>query len=173
MRNSFVGLLILLLILNGCAGLDVEYVADDNTARGIRYYQSAPFLLVHTDNEGGLSSSVIYLPDLKKKFSIKPYNYLASNKLTLTFANGTLSKATNTADATAVPKAVVASLETVAQAAIAAMNLREPKDEEKVPSPYLFRIFQDTNGDWKLLGGPGMSGGKILQIDTKVSKPAE
>ena len=149
---------VVLLVITGCAGLDVTAInteADDNMARGFRYYESAPFLLVHTDNKGGLTSKVIYLPDLKKKRSLRPYNHLASNEATLTFDKGMLTGAKAVVDETVIPKAVVASLEKVATALITAANGEETAEDHLVPAPYLFRVTKNSSGEWILPGGQG------------------
>ncbi len=104
--------------LIGCAGLEVEPVlnaAADKAARGFRYYRSAPFLLVYTDNKGGLQTKLLYLPDPTRKMSVRPYNCLASNKATLVFDKGRLTQAKTEIDETAIPSAVITSLEKVAK----------------------------------------------------------
>jgi hypothetical protein len=142
----------LVLLLVSCAGLKVSGVTDDNAERGIRYYESSPYLLVHTDNEGGLTTELIYLPDLSKKMSARPYNYLANSSTTLNFKNGVLSSAETKVDETAVPKAILGAIETAAMAVLAA---DEPKGElHQVPPPYLFKIVFEGK-DIKLKGGPG------------------
>jgi hypothetical protein len=174
--NKVLSIIVLFILIVGCAGVTTELVPDDKDkeANGIRYYQAVPFLLVHTDNEGGLTTELLYLPDLTQKFSIKPYNFLAKNDTTLTFTNGMLDQSTNIIDTTVIPKAVISSLEKVAVAAVnAAFNTGAPPDSTQVPPPYLFKVVR-TNGEWKLLGGPGKdASGKDMVINVTISKPTE
>lgn len=77
-------------VLAGCAGTSVETIADpaaDKEARGIRFYETAPFVLVTSDGKGGLISELIYLPDTTRKRSVRPYAFMANNNSTLTFSN--------------------------------------------------------------------------------------
>ena len=141
----------LILLLSACAGLTVKRANDGDD--GIRYYRTSPFLLVYTDNSGGLTSEVHYLPDLTKEMSIKPYNYLASNKSTIKFDKGRLTSAKAVVDETVIPATVVKGLEKVATALIKAANAAGPKYQ--VPSPYLFRIIYKSN-KWQLAGGQGV-----------------
>ena len=55
-------------------------------SRGIRYYEAAVFLLVHTDNKGSIVVKHMVLPDTTRKMSAEPHEILASTKATLTFS---------------------------------------------------------------------------------------
>lgn len=137
--------------LVGCAGVEVSNVASDLAdadARGFRYYDTSPFILVYADGQGGLTSQVLYLPDTTKKRSIRPYAYGASNQATLTFDNGRLSSAKAVIDETSLPNAVLSGLEKVALANIKAFNA----GRETIPPPKLFRIVF-RNEKWELEGG--------------------
>jgi hypothetical protein len=143
-------------VLSGCAGLSVRPInsdEEDKHARGYRYYETSPFLLIQTDNEGGVKSSIVHLPDTTKKRSARPYTVLASNEITLEFTHGSLTKSITDVDGTTVPKALVSVLEKAALATIAAANTAEPAGAANtVPAPYLFRII--IKGDTiKLVGG--------------------
>ena len=153
----------------GCAGISVHPVSDDSAARGIRYYEPAPFLLVHSDGKGGLTSSVVILPDLSRKMSARPYAVLARNDATLQFQNGMLSSSKSVADETVIPKAVVSALEKVAIAAAKAAFKTEGEEDEgvKVPPPQLFKIVIEKDRV-KLLGGPG--NGELF-VTRQVTKP--
>lgn len=139
--------------LGGCAGfttVNIDSEADDLEARGFRYYESAPFLLIHTDSKGGITSEVLFLPDTTKKRSIRPYAYAASNKSFLKFTEGRLTQAKAVVDETGVPLAAIAELEKLAKAA---MRTVDPADGPKhLPAPYLFRIVK-TGERWSLNGG--------------------
>jgi len=144
-------------LLSACAGLKLESIPNDDADKastGFRYYDSAPFLLVHTDNKGGLTSQVLYLPDLTRKRAAAPYNYLASNKTTLTFDKGKLQQSKSVVDETIVPAAVISGLEKIATAAVkAAANAANAGDT--IPPPMLFRIVK-VQGKWGLSGGQAL-----------------
>jgi hypothetical protein len=166
-RTKGLILLTLLSIFIGCAGLDTEPVTTvekDAEVRGFRYYRTAPFLLVYTDNTGGLISKVYYLPDMTKKMSLKPYNYLSKNDATLTFDKGRLTQAKAVVDETVVPSAVISGLETVATSIIKAANAPAKAEKQEVPSPYLFRILK-KDGKWMLSGGQALDkNGNVINV---------
>lgn len=146
----------LVLILSACAGVTVQNAtnqADDKKAKGFRYYQAKPFLFVHADGKGSLSSEVVWLPDPAKIMSIRPYAVMASNSTTLKFTNGTLDEASVTVDETVVPTAILS--------AIASANVFKFIDSTQsplpgtgdVPSPYLFRILYDKDKGTIVLKG--------------------
>jgi hypothetical protein len=139
--------------LGACAGLEVQDAsgAADATVEGIRYYESSPYLLVYSDNAGGLVTRIVHLPDRTKKRSIRPYAVLAKGKGTFTFSNGVLTGADAQLDAGVIPRAVVAAIETAAQAAIVAGRGGEAATAT-LPAPYLFKI--EVHGDQvTLIGG--------------------
>lgn len=145
-------------LLAACAGTIVRPVADDNTADGIRYYESAPFLLVYTDGRGGISSQLIYLPDVTNIRSIDPYAVLAKNETTITFSRGVLSQSKSVLDETIVPNAAITALETAANAALQAAN--DPTGSGRqvdLPLPRLYRIVIDSHGRVSLRGGTAVS----------------
>lgn len=145
-------------LLAGCAGTTVRPVGDTATeerAKGIRYYESAPFLLVYTDGKGGVVSQVIFLPDVTTKRSIDPFAVLAQNETTLTFTDGVLTQSKSVVDETVVPKAVVSALEKAATAAIgmAAADAPDGFKEADLPLPRLYKIV--ISGDDISLEGSG------------------
>lgn len=182
------GWLLFGVVLGACAGTDVrpipapvidagsKRVIEDADASedGIRFFQSAPFLLVHSDGKGGLSSEVIYLPDLTKKMAVRPYAYLASNKTTLTFSNGTLSQQTTTVDETTIPKAVVSAIQTAATAALKAM-FNDPNSRAAngavFPNPYLLRIVLTDRG--VELHGANNNNGQAIDASGKPAPPIQ
>jgi hypothetical protein len=168
--KRFVPFVLLLLTLSSCAGLTVNRVDSDDKERGIRYYESSPYLLVHTDNEGGLVTRLIYLPDPTKKMAVRPYARFASSSTTLNFKNGVLGSAETSVDETVVPKAILGAIEKAATAAIMAAD--EPQGEtHQVPAPYLFKIVFEGN-DIKLKGGQafGPNGTTVAPIEVTVPK---
>ncbi len=138
--------------VGGCAGVRNIYVEDDANTDGIRYYVQAPFIMVHTDNAGGLTSKLIYLPDTTRIYSVKPYSYLAKNDTTLKFDRGVLTEGQTVVDTAEVPKAIIGALETVASAtAMAAFDVPDRSKVNEVPMPVLLRVVNDKEG-WKLKG---------------------
>ncbi len=154
------------LLLNSCAGLSGRTLAteqEDKQARGFRYYDSSPYLLIYTDNKGGLNSEFKYLPDLTKKREVRPYQFLAKNEGTLTFEEGILTGAKTEGDGTAVPKAVISALETAAKTALAAADrsagIERKATDGTIPAPavYLFKIIYDPVQGWILKGAKGQT----------------
>lgn len=164
------------LIIAACAGTTVQRVPDSKNAEidGIRYYQSAPFLLVFSNGKGNITSQLVYLPDTTRMMALDPYAFAASNDSTFKFTNGLLQEATTVVDETLVPKAIVTALGTAASTAFAAFNT--PVDAGvplEAPPPMLFRIVQLSNGTWALVGGPGLGpDGKSIAVKiTKTEEP--
>jgi hypothetical protein len=133
-------------ILTGCAGIKVE--PNTSESAGIRYCQSSPYLLVTTDNDGGIKTELLFLPDCSRKMSARPYSVLAKNDTTLEFENGVLRTGESEADTAIVPKAVLSALEKVATTAFAAAAANAPAATEprRVPGPILFRIELNCDG---------------------------
>jgi hypothetical protein len=158
MRWIYLSIAIILAgALSACAGIDVKPIrtqADDKCARGFRYYQPAPFLLVYSDGKGGLISQIKFLPDTTEKMSVRPYAYFASNDGTLEFDAGMLKQASVAVDETIVPVAALDALaKALGAAAAAALNAPQATNEATVPVPYLFKIV--VKGDKiELNGGP-------------------
>jgi hypothetical protein len=135
---------ILAVGMSGCAGMHGKTIlnpSDDEKSRGFRYYESSPYLLVQTDNDGGLKSEIIQLPDETKKRSIRPYNFAATISVTLEFNHGVLSHSVADIDETVVPNALITAMETAAKAAIAAANKTTSEKKQTLPGPYLFKII--------------------------------
>jgi hypothetical protein len=183
-KQSF-GILLCCLVsfigwLTGCAGFVATPISDSATdakVSGIRYYEPAPFILVHTDGKGGLVSRLIYLPDTTQKLAIDPYAYLAKNNTTLTFTNGMLSQTRSVIDETIVPKGIIEGLKTAAVAAAKAKGFDLPQGESvtKIPAPALFRVIVNADGSIHLLGGYGLDPSEKDRQDiwVVVSEPAK
>lgn len=129
-----------------CAGTSVTPLNEttDKDARGFRYYESSPYILVYADGKGGLVTKLLYLPDQRKLRSIKPWEFLAENTTKLKFSSGVLTEAELDGDGTKLPKAAVEALKTVASAAAGAIGFRKVKARAdgtlEVPMPQLFRV---------------------------------
>jgi hypothetical protein len=161
--------------LFACAGLDVKPIrngAEDESARGFRYYQPAPFLLIYSDGKGGLISQIKFLPDTTEKMSVQPYAIFATNESTLQFDVGILTQAAVTADETVVPAAGLDALAKALGAAYkAALNAPEATGEAMVPVPYLFKIV--VVGDKIILMGgeaKGLDGQNKATIHATIPK---
>jgi hypothetical protein len=129
-------------LLTSCAGVTHQAITtaeQDCKARGVRYYDSSPYLLVQTDNQGGLTSDFMYLPDQNKKRQARPYTFLASNTTTLSFQNGILTDSSSDTDSSAVPAAVIKALEQVATSA-AKLLAFDAAQTKQAPRVYLFKI---------------------------------
>src|SRR5688572_8591116 len=149
---------LLAALLPGCAGFTTTNIAsaeDEAKARGFRYYESAPFLLVHLDAKGSPTTEVLYLPDTTRKRSIQPYAYGASNKATLTFAEGRLTQSKAVVDETVLPSAVLSALEKIA---LARMKILREEPPKAAPSLHLFRIVKEGD-QWGLAGGQALPAG--------------
>lgn len=147
-------IILLCLVLSGCAGMSVKPITDEQDActgehsfwgcaTGIRYYESAPYLLVYSDGKGGLTTSIEHLPDLSRKYNAEPYNFLASNETELTFNNGMITMSSNVGDSAILPKAVIEGVKAVAQslASARAFSKVDATGDFEIPPPQLWRIY--------------------------------
>lgn len=158
--------------LSGCAGLSVKTIDGksntETSVHGFRYYQPAPYLMVFTDNDGGLTSQIVYLTDRTKKMSVRPYAYLASNEVTLKFQDGMLTNASTTVDETIVPKAALDGLKDILTAAVKGSAFNESTNKQTTaPAPSLYKIVVD-GGSIKLIGGQAEYEGKLSIINTGI-----
>ena len=147
---------------SGCAGVAVNSLGSsasaDTEARGFRYWQTAPFLFVRSDGQGGLSGDIKWLPDTTQKMSARPFAIFATNESKLDFTNGTLTSAMIKANETEVVTASLTALGKVLVAA-AADGRRAQTPPSKVPLPHIYKIV--IEGDKiSLIGGAakGMDG---------------
>jgi len=171
-RRVKIVLLLLGLGLAGCAGVTYETISSeeaDVTAKGLRFYDSSPYLLVQTDNQGALKAELTYLPDLTKKRQATPYAFLSTNTTTLDFQKGVVTTTVSDVDTTAVPVAVVTALKNIGMEAVkgAFFDDSDPTQEappNRVPRVYLFKIVKRDyidpkdsipRRDWGLIGASG------------------
>jgi hypothetical protein len=139
----------LLAIFISCSGVNavrIQTTEDDLRAKGFRYYESSPYILVYSDGKA-LKSDLIYLPDRTRKMSVELFDFISSNTAKLTFSNGVLTSSEVEGDSTAVPKAVVESAKQVAIAAAKSAAAFSAVEEEKkpflAPPPCLFKLVID------------------------------
>jgi len=123
--NSFFAsvCVVVAIVSQGCAG--VTYTAintpeQDQKAKGFRYYDTSPYLLITRQDANTFTSQLLYLPDQTKKFQAHPYCFLAINNNTFTYGNGeqagVLTDTSVESDSTAVPAAIIAAAQKVAAA---------------------------------------------------------
>jgi hypothetical protein len=143
------------LSLAGCAGMSYKTVdggaggAADQKEDGVRYYEAAPYLFIHSDGKGGVTGEIVWLPDRSVLKAVHPYAWFASNSVTLKFTNGVLQEASSTVDETVIPNAVLSAAASFFKFAA----VKQQTNVGQVPVPYLFRIV--TTGDSvELKGGP-------------------
>lgn len=146
---------------SGCAGVSVHSLGAsslaDTKAHGFRYWQTAPFLFVRSDGQGGLSGEIKWLPDTTQKMSARPFAIFASNESKLDFTNGVLTSATIKANETEVVTASLTALGKVFVAAAA--DGSAPPPPGRVPPPHIYKIVIE-GGKISLIGGAakGMDG---------------
>lgn len=164
---------LLAALLAACAGARVTRVlpGQESAAHGFRYYQNSPYLIVYTDNKGGLTSRIEYLPDPNRLMSYEPYSQLSTNSTTLEFKNGVLAGATSDIDETIVPVAALKGLEAVLTAAVKA-SLLDKVGTTTVPLPALFKVVFDAEGRVTLVGGAPM-GDDDKPMAIRVIEPKE
>jgi hypothetical protein len=164
------------ILLAGCAGYSASPIHTnelDIKAKGVRYYEVAPFLLVYSDGKGNLTSQIVMMPDTSKKMVMNLYAYASKNNSTLTFENGVLTSSKFVLDSTTVPSALIDTIQTLGTAAVsAAFNAPNAGTTRTIPAPYLFKIVVDNNGT-RLVGGQGVGpDGQTLIVHVSVTKEA-
>jgi hypothetical protein len=138
-------------LLCGCSATVTHQRATD-ASKGIRYYESAPFLLVYSDGKGGLNWQVRYLPDQTRLMSVSPNIKLSHAEMTLYFQNGMLASESAMGDSTEVPKAIIAAVQSVAPLLL--LGVLEGPGKPGFPAPHLYKIV--VNGDnIEFIGGHG------------------
>lgn len=133
--------LLLMLLPLACAGVDYEpapaKIEPGTDVGGFVYYESCPYLLVHSDGKGSVNWRILSLPDQTQKRVAKPHNLVASLNTSFTFDKGMLTDAKESADETAVLKAVAGAVQTALPLLLFA---NAPGQEPTVPAINLFKI---------------------------------
>jgi hypothetical protein len=162
----------LLAALTGCYSAVVYHAAnkgDDST--GIRYYQSAPYVLIYSDGKGGLNWQIVYLPDQTKLMTVAPTTFLGKSQMSLSFINGTLTSGGGTGDTTTIPAAIFAAVQgAIPLLSSAVVNIGANKGilpgasnppvlpplapPPKFPAPYLYKIVVE-GGSVEFIGDQG------------------
>ncbi len=131
---------------------------DDAKDTGIRYYGASPYLIAYSDGKGGIVTEVQYMPDPAKMMSAMPSARLADVDSTMEFEHGVLKSSEDSADASALPKAVIEAIEKVAPSLIASAFNKTEEPSPTVPAPYVFKIvvhgsdvhFVGSHGDQRI-----------------------
>lgn len=149
---NFWRLSVLSTVLLGACSAHVSHRVnvDDAKASGIRYYNSAPYLLVYSDGKNGLNWQIIYLPDQTRIMTAAPEISGARVEMAMNFSNGVLNSAATSGDSTAVPKALLAAVQTALPLIAAAAGSAKPG----FPAPQLYRLVA-TGSTLTFKGGPG------------------
>jgi len=137
-----------LCLLASCAA-NVTHQPETAQSTGIRYYESAPYLIVYSDGKGGLRWQIRYLPDQSRVMSATPTVIGGRTEMTLFFQNGVMSSVSVVADTTELPKAVIAAI----TSAIPLLAGAGPV-QEGFPAPYLYKIVVEGSSV-RFIGGQG------------------
>jgi hypothetical protein len=150
-------IVLLSLLVAGCAA-NVTHELESSNSSGLRYYESAPYLLVYPNGKGGLVWQVLFLPDQSHVMVARPEVWGGRVQMAIKFQNGVLTNATTVGDTTVVPKAMIAAVQS-ALPLIAKAALEAPP-EHLFPAPSIYKIVvrDDTIS---FIGGPGDNGIKV------------
>jgi hypothetical protein len=170
MRIRILALAGLSLLAAACATVTHRQIGtsleDDSRATGIRYYNTSPYLLAYSDGKGGIVvSKVLYLPDPQKKMSADLSATLADVGATFVLDRGVMTRSGASGDATAVPKAILQAVETLAPSILGALDEPTSSDDRTfaIPGPYLFKIVV-KGGEPYLIGGQAAQPIKITVL---------
>jgi len=142
------------VLFSGCKST-VVYAPETSDSDGIRYYESAPYLLVYSDGHGGLKWQIRYLPDQTRVMTASPVVHMSHTEMTLNFQNGILASSSTMGDSTQIPKALISAVQS-ALPLIAKAVAAAGQQPDGFPAPYLYKII--VNGSTvQFLGEQGDS----------------
>jgi len=151
--NSIFALgIVLIVILSGCASINVAQVEDGDGVKGPRYYGSHPYVLVAQTSEGTLQTSIVWLPDYGTVYEIRRKRGLGKATLSATFTDGGTLKSFGTEHDPQVASTVQAAMGGILGALGAGAPAEEEAPAEGSPrsdllGPGLYKlIFRDENG---------------------------
>ena len=130
--------------------------ANDTAEKGVRYYNSAPYLLVYSDGKNGLNWQIIYLADQTRVMTADPEAVGGVTQMSLSFSSGVLTSASTTGDTTAIPKALIAAVQTALPLLAAGAGPPRPG----FPAPSLYRLVVKGN----VLTFKGGRGNTAIQV---------
>lgn len=152
LRSKRLLVVALCAVLMGCSATVTHQVEDSNST-GIRYYRNAPYLLIYSDGKGGLKWQIIYLPDQSQIMTATPSVVGGHTEMTLFFQNGALASSSVIGDTTALPRAIIAAVQSALPLmAMAAAGQQQPG----FPAPFLYKIVLRDNVV-NFVGGQGDS----------------
>jgi len=159
----------LTFLMAGCsATVKHQIVAEDANEKGVRYYDSAPYLIVYSDGMGGLKWQIRYLPDQSRLMAANPIIDGARTEMTLYFQNGVLSSASTIGDTTELPKALIGAVQSalpfLVDAKVAALDGTKPLG---FPAPYLYKLII-RNNTVEFLGEQGHT---RIQVPLQLGQP--
>lgn len=143
---KILSMICLVALFQGCAQvkhLPIASEKEDATDSGIRYYRSAPYLLIYFNATGDREWKIMNLPDVTTKMSAQPSNVLSKVKADLTFVNGVLSDSKEEADDTALGKAVLEAIEKIVPLLAATPNAKT-----EVTAPVIYKIIVKGDAAW-------------------------
>jgi len=145
--------------LTGCQAT-VNYAPEGGSAGdGIRYYENSPYVVAYSNGQGGLNWQLMYLPDQTRLMVAKPSIIGGRTEMTLYFHNGVLAGSSAVGDSTALPKAVIAAVQSAIP--ILSKTLAKPPPHE-FPPPYIFKVVVKGD-DVSLVSAQGDIGVKVIQ----------
>ncbi len=176
MRSIFhLTIIFMSLFSAGCASTVYKHVNPAyDLGDGFRFYQSSPYLLVHTNGKGGIVTQILYIADPAKLVSAKPKNFLSKTSMTLELENGVLNTSKTDVDATIVPSAIIKAAQSVASTFLAGANDPQKGNAERsMPSPQLYKIVV-KGSTVSFIGSENKTEIKVdlLQQDAEKPKPA-
>ncbi len=131
------------LVIVGCSATVTHQMATDETGSGIRYYDSAPFLIIYSDGIGGLKWQIRYLPDQTRIMTATPSVIGGHTEMTLYFQNGMLGSVSTVGDTTEVPKALIGAVQSALPFLVGAAET--PKPPEGFPAPYIYKLIVNND----------------------------
>jgi hypothetical protein len=162
------------VLITGCAA-NVKHqevpVGGDATEKGVRYYESAPYLIIYSDGVGGLKWQIRYLPDQSHLMAANPTIDGARTEMTLYFQNGVLASASTVGDTTEVPKALIGAVQSALPllAAGGFVPLDVNNKPNGFPAPYLYKLVV-SNNTVEFMGGQGKT---KIQVPIDLGKPKQ
>lgn len=148
-------IIVLCVLIAGCSAT-VTHQMESKAATGIRYYESAPYLIVYSDGKGGLKWQIRYLPDQSRVMTATPTIVGGRTEMTLYFQNGVLASASTVGDTTELPKAIIAAV----QSALPLLGAAAAPQRPGFPAPYFYKIVVQNN----VVTFIGGQGGNTIQV---------
>jgi hypothetical protein len=150
-----------LALLGGCLRvthrpLPPGDLTEDVTARGIRYYGTSLYLLLHSDGEGGVVTRLLELPDVTRKTSLEVEGVFGSVDLQLRLRDGALTESDERLRNDVLALTLMEAAGSIAQSAASGMYRGDPASmrEHQLPPPSLYKIVA-RGSHLELLGGQG------------------